>query len=110
MAAHGRLAISVVSVFEVIRGWHRVGKPDRADAFLVWLPSAELLNVDAEAAALAGEIDGALERAGQRVGVADVLIGATAIRAGRTLVTGNTGHYERMKRAGFPLQIENWRV
>ncbi len=107
---HGRLAVSVVSVFEIIRGWHRVGRPDRASAFIAWLPSAELLAVDAEGAALAGEIDGALERLGQRIGIADVLIAATAIRAGRVVVTGNTAHYERMAKAGFPLRIENWRL
>ena len=110
VATHGRLAVSVISVFEVIRGWHRVGRPDRANAFLTWLPSAELLGIDAEGAALAGAIDGALERSGQRVGVADVLIAATAIRSARTLVTGNTAHYERMQNAGFPLRIHNWRA
>jgi predicted nucleic acid-binding protein len=100
---HGRLTISVVTVFEVVRGWHRVGRPDRSTAFLAWLPAAELLFLDSEVAALAGEIDGALERSGQRVGVADVLIAATAIRASRVLVTGNTDHYARMQKAGFPL-------
>jgi tRNA(fMet)-specific endonuclease VapC len=79
------------------------------NAFLAWLPSADLRGVDEERAALAGEIDGTLERSGQRVGLADVLIAATAIRAGRTLVTGNTEHYERMQKAGFPLR-ENWRT
>jgi tRNA(fMet)-specific endonuclease VapC len=68
------------------------------------------LSLDREVAALAGEIDGALERSGQRVGVADVLIAATAIRASLVLATGNTDHYARMQKAGFPLRIENWRA
>jgi len=84
---YGRLSLSVVTVFEVARA----------------------LGIDAECARLAGEIDGALERAGRRVGVADVLIAATAMRSGRTLVTANTSHYERIRHAGFQVQTENWR-
>ena len=106
---YGRLSLSVVTVFEVARGWYRVGRSDRVEAFIAWLPQADLLGIDAECARLAGEIDGALERAGRRVGVADVLIAATAIRSGRTLVTANTSHYERIRHAGFQVQTENWR-
>ncbi len=32
------------------------------------------------------------------------------ISYGLTLVTSNTGHYQRVIDLGFPLQIEHWRT
>ena len=110
VARHNTLVLSVVSMFEILSGWHRVNRGDKVRAFSAWLNAAEVLHVDTECAALAGEIDGALARAGRPVGVADVLIAATAIRFGRTLVTGNTVHYEHIRSAGFALTLENCRA
>jgi tRNA(fMet)-specific endonuclease VapC len=107
---HGRLAVSAVTVFEIVSGWHRVGRHDKADAFLLWVEAAELLDVDRECANLAGQVDGALQRAGRRVGMADVLIAATALRHGRVLVSGNEAHFRRITDAGFPLHFDNWRT
>jgi tRNA(fMet)-specific endonuclease VapC len=90
---HGRLCLSVVSVFEVARGWYKVGRSDRVDAFVAWLPRAELLGIDAECARLAGEIEGFLERVGRRVGIADVLIAALAFRCRPR--TGADSYYAR---------------
>jgi predicted nucleic acid-binding protein len=97
-----------VSVFEVVRGRHQANQPERAAQFLQWAQSAEVLGFDTECAQLAGEMAGALVRDGLGVGVADVLIAATAVTHGLTLATANEDHYRRMER--FGLRIENWRL
>ena len=38
------------------------------------------------------------------------MIAGIALARGLVLVTGNRGHYERIIRAGHPIEIEDWRV
>jgi predicted nucleic acid-binding protein len=52
---------------------------------------------------LAGMIAGALERSGQPIGLADPMIAAIALQNGLELVTGNTAHFQRVQRLGYPL-------
>jgi predicted nucleic acid-binding protein len=104
---HGRLTISVVTVFEVVRGRYQASQVSRAIEFLAWVRSADVIPFDAECARVAGEMAGVLLRGGITVGVADVLIAATAIVHQVTVATANIAHYERMAR--FGLQVENWR-
>lgn len=51
-----------------------------------------------------GEIKAQLEVRGQRIADADLLIAATAMVAGITLVTGNAKHYSRIE----GLTLEDW--
>ncbi len=103
----GRFTISVVTVFEIVRGRHQANQLDRALKFLEWTKRANVLVFDAECARIAGESGGALLRGGLPVGVADVLIAATAIAHGLTIATANVDHYQRMQ--PFGLIFENWR-
>ena len=51
-----------------------------------------------------GEIKATLEQKGTPLADADIIIAATALEEGLTLVTGNVRHYNRIK----SLVIENW--
>jgi predicted nucleic acid-binding protein len=104
---HGRLTISVVTVFEIVRGRHQAQQFDRAIQFFAWIEGTELIAFDHDCARIGGEIAGALLRTGTTVGVSDALIGATAIAHGLTLATANVDHYQRM--SAFGLTMENWR-
>jgi tRNA(fMet)-specific endonuclease VapC len=104
---HGHLALSVVTVFEVVRGRHQAQQVDRAAQFLAWLPNAEVLAFDDKSARIGGEIAGVIMRTGTTIGVADVLIAATAIANNVTLATANLAHYQRL--VPFGLSIANWR-
>jgi tRNA(fMet)-specific endonuclease VapC len=104
---HGRFSLSVLTVFEIVRGRHQASQIERATQFLTWAGGTELVPFDVECARLGGEIAGALQRNGTTVGVADTLIAATAIRHKLTLVTGNVDHFQRMVEFGLP--IDNWR-
>ena len=58
----------------------------------------------------AGRIAGDLERVGRPIGLADPMIAAIALTHGLELVTGNTGHFQRIQQLGYPLVLANWRV
>lgn len=51
-----------------------------------------------------GEIKAQLQKTGELLPDADLLIAATALDAGVTLVTGNTKHFSRIP----GLSLENW--
>jgi tRNA(fMet)-specific endonuclease VapC len=107
LRTHGRLSTTSITVFEVLLGRQQAGQFDRATEFLAWTTNAEVLSFDTACAKRAAEIAGALQRSGQGVGTADVLIAATAIVHDVTLATANVSHYQRI--APFGLRIENWR-
>lgn len=106
----GRLTISVVTVMEMVKGLQKVQRPSKLASLLVLLGPEEVLELDREAAVTAGRIWGDLERIGQPIGVADSMIAAVALRHGLELVTGNTAHYQRVQRLGYPLRLTNWRT
>ena len=110
LAAEGRYTTSVLSVMEVVRGFHRVGAVDRADQFVSFLSEVEILPFDTESAILAGRIDAALTNRGRIIGVADVAIAACALQRGHPVCTGNQEHYRYVQDAGFPVVLHNWRV
>ncbi|GAX36554.1 PIN domain-containing protein [Nodularia sp. NIES-3585] len=69
----------------------------------------EILSLDQSCAEISGLIQADLETSGQPIGLADVLIAATAIANNLVLVTGNTKHYQKIQVLGYPLIIDNWR-
>jgi tRNA(fMet)-specific endonuclease VapC len=107
LADRRQLTLSVVTVFEIVRGRHHAGQVQHAATFLEWTRTADVLAFDTACAVRAGEIAGALYQAGQPLAVADVLIGATAMVHGLVVATANVKHYERLVPLG--LRLENWR-
>jgi tRNA(fMet)-specific endonuclease VapC len=107
---HPCFTISTVTVMEVVRGYHLAGRREKLASFLESLREQELLAFMPSTAELAGEIDAALLRSGQRIGRADPMIAATAIEHELTLVTGNTEHFARIPALGFSLKLSNWRI
>jgi predicted nucleic acid-binding protein len=107
--ANGFLTISVITVMEVIQGLQKVGGSNRIQAFRNAIAPEELLPFDQDAADLAGQIAGDLDRVGRPIGRCDPMIAAVAITHGLELVTGNTAHYQRLHQLGYPLTLVNWR-
>jgi tRNA(fMet)-specific endonuclease VapC len=101
--------ISVITVSEVIKGWRKLNRNDRIQEFLIDLPQMEILSLEQKSAELSGLIYAYLEKTGQTIGLADVLIAAIAIGNNLILVTGNTKHYQKIQSLGYPLQLNNWR-
>jgi tRNA(fMet)-specific endonuclease VapC len=106
----GFLTISVITVMEVIQGLQRVGGSSRIQKLRDSIAREEVLLFDQNAADLAGQIAGDLDRVGRPIGRCDPMIAALAITRGLELVTGNTTHYQRLHQLGYPLTLINWRA
>lgn len=110
LAKHGEFTVSVVSVMEIAYGLNRAGRTTQLEAFEATLgTTCNVLPFDVEAALLAGRIEAELEKAGAPIDAPDVMIAATAIGARLPVVTGNTPHFEAVRRMGYSVATENWR-
>jgi tRNA(fMet)-specific endonuclease VapC len=69
-----------------------------------FLESVDVISLDEHAARVFGDLKAQLERAGRGLADADLLIAAICLANNATLVTGNTGHFERIP----GLIIEDW--
>jgi predicted nucleic acid-binding protein len=107
---HGVYTVSVITVMEVVQGFHRVQNARRLLNFLNAVGLEHIIVFDRSAAELAGRISGDLERTGQNIGLADPMIAAIALQHGLELVTGNTAHFQRIQQLGYPLTLANWRI
>lgn len=108
--AHGRLTISAMTVLEIVKGLQQSERQDKIAPWLALASADEVLPLGTDEAALAGRIYGELERTGQSIGRADPVIAATALSHGLVLVTGNTAHFERVRKLGYQLELADWRV
>jgi tRNA(fMet)-specific endonuclease VapC len=50
----GQYTISVITVLEVVKGWHKLQREDRVQEFLAEIATAEVLGLDRQGAELAG--------------------------------------------------------
>jgi tRNA(fMet)-specific endonuclease VapC len=101
----GRLATTIVSVAELFYGAAKSTMADfergRVNRFL---GSVEIVGLEEPAARIFGDLKAQLEREGRSLADADLLIAAICLAHNATLVTGNTGHFERIP----GLVLEDW--
>jgi tRNA(fMet)-specific endonuclease VapC len=101
--------LSAVTLMEAARGLQQKQAFRQLQSLLAAVALDEVLPFDRPAAELAGRIGGELVRVGRPIGQADTMIAAIALHHGLELVTGNTGHFQRVQQAGYPLTLVNWR-
>ena len=103
-AAH--LAISSITLAELLHGTEKSSDPERSPAVVVvdFCSRLEVLAYDAKAAQHYGQIRSALERRGTPIGVNDLHIAAHARSEGLTLVSNDLREFERVD----GLLYENW--
>jgi tRNA(fMet)-specific endonuclease VapC len=106
---HGVYTVSVITVMEVVQGFHQVQNARRLLNFLNAVALEQVILFDQPTAVLAGRISGDLDRTGQIIGLADPMIAAVAMHNVLEYVTGNTAHFQRIQQLGFPLTLANWR-
>ncbi len=85
----GLLAISTLTHLEIYQGI-KAGEEDATNVFLDGLVSVA---VDVPIARWAGTMLGELRSKGVTVGIADAIIGATALQLNAPLLTNNVEHY-----------------
>jgi tRNA(fMet)-specific endonuclease VapC len=102
---HGDAVLSVITYGELLYGAERSQQRSHALESLSRLISLlPVLPLPGEAAAFYGEIRGALEVRGERIGGNDLWIAAHAKSAGLTLVTNNEREFKRVP----GLKLQNW--
>ena len=91
------IAISIVSVAELYDGVINGANPERDDSALrVFLSGFELIDLDIETCRIFAREKGRLRAAGMPIADFDLLIGATALRHGLTLLSNNRRHFGRL--------------
>ena len=90
---HGQFTFSVFSRFEVRRGYLEKKATKQLSRFEIFCGHSLVLPVTEPIFDRAADLWVVARRAGHPCGDADLLIAATALEHGHTLVTGNTNHF-----------------
>jgi tRNA(fMet)-specific endonuclease VapC len=92
--AHGRFTFSEVSCYEVLRGLRKKHATEQLQRFAEFCQHAELLPVSYDVLDRAASLWAEGQNRGITVGDGDLMIAATAMLQGLTLVTANTRHFK----------------
>jgi tRNA(fMet)-specific endonuclease VapC len=102
---HGRMAISAITLAELIHGAEKSASIEKNIAVVEdFVSRLSVLPYDDKAAWQYGSICASLEKIGQPIGVNDLHIAAHARSLGLTLITNNLGEFKRVP----GLLVENW--
>ena len=102
---HGRMAISSITLAELVHGAEKSSDVSRNTAVVEdFVSRLAVLPYDDKAAWQYGNIRVALEKLGQPIGINDLHIAAHARSNGLTLITNNMREFERVP----GLLLENW--
>lgn len=104
---NSEIKIPSVVLFELWYGFEKSQKREKTLADIRnFLSAHEIIPFDTRAAEIAAKIRADLERAGQIIGSYDIMIAATALAHGGTVITNNTREFSRVD----GLTIEDWSV
>lgn len=106
LAVHSRFTFSLMTRYEILRGLKVKQAMIQQIAFERFCAANVLLPLTDAIINRSSDIYADLHRRGLLIGDADILIAATALEHGLTLVTNNTTHFSRI----VGLSLENWLV
>ena len=99
------VATTWITAAELYYGAAKSARPERhrelVTSFLQTLP---LVDMDSASSRTLGDVKATLERAGQKLADADLLIASIALAQGAAVITGNRRHYERVP----GIVVEDW--
>lgn len=102
---HGQLAISTVTLMELIYGAEKSSNPERNLADIAGFAARlEVLKYDQDASIHTGQLRAELARAGTPIGPYDHMIAGHARSQGLILVTNNRREFDRVP----GLRVEDW--
>ena len=105
LAEHERLAFSIITRYELLRGLKTKQARTQGAAFTLLCQASLILPLTDQVVDRAATLYGELHRQGALLPDADLLIAATALEAQRILVTNNLAHFQRVPH----LVIETWK-
>ena len=92
------LGLSVISLAELCEGIYFSTEPEGNEQDLNdFLRGVNIIGIDEEACKLFGRERGRLRKTGQIIGDFDLLIAATGLHYGLTVLTNNRQHFERVE-------------
>ena len=106
LALHHRLAFSIITRYEILRGLHAKGATRQLAAVEQLCGMSTIVPLTEGIVVRAAIIYADLSRRGVLIGDADILIAATGLEHARTIVTNNEDHFRRIT----GLQIQNWLI
>lgn len=106
LQAQGDLYFSDFSRFEVVRGLRAKQASAQLHQFDVFWRNCKSLPITDDVLERAAELWSSGKQIGRIPSDADVIIAATALTAGRVLVTGNLAHFSWMP----GIRLANWRL
>ena len=93
------VGLSVISLAELYEGVFYSRHPRKSEEELQdFLRGFELVGIDEQVTRVFGRVRGRLRAEGKTVGDLDLLIGATALQLGLTLLTNNRRHFELIEK------------
>ena len=101
---HQQFLFSVITRYEVLRGLKAKKAQVQLAAFERFCAVNQILPLTDNVVTCAAEIYAELYQRGALIGDADILIAASALANGMSLVTNNEKHFERID----GLHVENW--
>jgi len=105
--APGDCVISRITSYELYTGIAKCASPGKEQSKVDrLLQTVVVLPFDQAAAREAGRILAWLESRGEMIGPYDILLAAQALASALTLVTANTGEFQRVP----GLAVENWQI
>lgn len=102
--ALGDIGISSITASELAFGVAKCGSLKNRIALEAFLLPLQIVEYDADAAMVYGDIRAALEKQGKTIGPLDMLIAAHALSRQLVLVTNNEKEFRRVDQ----LKVENW--
>jgi predicted nucleic acid-binding protein len=106
LKAHGQFAISAFSHFEVVRGFRFKRATAKLKAFEALCQGTHILPITNDILNQAANLWVAGRTGGHPHRDADLIIAATALVTGRTLITGNSSDFQWIS----GLTLGNWRM
>ncbi|MBI2355373.1 MAG: type II toxin-antitoxin system VapC family toxin [Deltaproteobacteria bacterium] len=101
---HKHISLSIITHYELLRGLKAIGIDKKIAAFQAFMAQCEIIPLTQPIIETAAEIYAALKNQGMLIEDADILIAATAINKGMSLVTDNLEHFRRV----HGLKTHNW--
>lgn len=103
---HGRLTISHITKYEILKGLKAKKAQKQIDAFTKFCALNIVLTITDDVIVKAADIYASLKEHGALISDADILVAAIAITNNVVLITNNTTHFSRIK----GLQLDNWKM
>jgi tRNA(fMet)-specific endonuclease VapC len=101
---HGQLTFSLITYYEILRGFKAVKATTKLSAFEAFCKQQEILPVNSDIIVIAADLWASLKTTGRLIEDCDLFVAATALHHGLPLVTGNVAHFNRIP----GLIIEDW--